>query len=257
MEVRVRLYAELQDLRGMSDGVRELLCPLREAATVLDLVRSCNIPPEAVDLILVNGDSAGPGRRLRGGDRVSLFPVFESFDITALQRVRARPLRNPRFVLDVHLGKLAAHLRMLGFDALTPPAMDDDGLLGISLRESRTLLSRDRKLMGDGRLQRGYRVRSSDPREQLAEVVERFDLRSLFNPFTRCLRCNTVLRQVAPHDVFHRLPPRTRAGFHAFRECPSCRRLYWNGSHYKRMAALVDSLCRPDTGGRAAQSPCN
>src|ERR1019366_10339227 len=105
------------------------------------------------------------------GARVSVCPVFEALDVTPVVRLRSRPLREPRFVLDVHLGKLARRLRLLGFDAVRRRAATDEELISLSLREKRILLTRDRGLLKRRELTHAAAVRGTDPREQLPEVV--------------------------------------------------------------------------------------
>ena len=170
-----------------------------------------------MDLILINGESAGFSRRVRDGDRVSVYPVFESIDISPVARVRPEPLREVRFVLDTHLGKLATYLRMLGFDALYRNSFSDDALTEVSVKERRILLTRDRGLLKRGRITHGYFVRSTGLRAQLTEVLRRFDLYRLVSPFCRCLRCNRQLEPVPKEEVEERLPPKVREYFAEFR----------------------------------------
>ena len=73
------------------------------------MIEALGVPHTEVELILVNGESVGFDRLLRDGDRVAVYPRFESLDITPLLRVRERPLRVTRFVADAHLGGLAQH----------------------------------------------------------------------------------------------------------------------------------------------------
>jgi hypothetical protein len=105
-----------------------------------------------------------------------VYPVFESLDISSVSRVRPAPLRALRFLLDVHVGRLAAYLRMAGFDALYSNQASDPELAAIVAREGRVLLTRDRYLLMRTAVDRGYWVRSTEPKQQLLEVVKRFDL---------------------------------------------------------------------------------
>jgi uncharacterized protein len=141
-----------------------------------------------------------------------------------------------KFLLDAHLGRLAAYLRLAGFDTAYEPPWDDAVLARRSADEDRTLLTRDRGLLKRSIVRRGYFVESTDSREQFAEIVHHFHLRASMEPFSRCARCNTPLREVAKADVLERLPPRTRLHFDEFLECPTCRRVYWRGSHYTKIA---------------------
>ena len=72
-----------------------------------------------------------------------VYPRFESLDIRPLQRLRPEPLREIRFIVDVHLGKLARYLRMLGFDTLYDLALGDEQIIEKSLHEERIILTRD------------------------------------------------------------------------------------------------------------------
>jgi uncharacterized protein with PIN domain/sulfur carrier protein ThiS len=211
-------------------------------ASVRELLRTIPVPENEVDLVLVNGQSVHADQQLKDGDKISLYPVFESFDISPLVKLREQPLRETRFVLDTHLGKLSTYLRMLGFDSLYRPDYRDDELLAISLGEERTLLSRDRELVVSKQLTRAYQVRETDPHLQVREVVERFDLRGSLRPFIRCMRCNTLLRTIEKEEVLERLPPRIQEMYEEFQICPTCDRIYWRGSHYERMSEFIEVL---------------
>jgi hypothetical protein len=245
-EVLVRCYAELNDTLPPWRRFRDSRFALEGVATVGDLIAALALSVADVDLVLQNGESVSPDDPLRAGDRVALYPVFESFDIGGTQRIRPHPLRTPRFILDVHLGKLAAHLRMLGFDAVYRNDAGDDDLVRDSIAGGRVLLSRDRALVADPRLSRAFVVRSGDPEEQLVEVVGRFQLQGLLRPFSRCLRCNEALTSVARADVLELLPPRVRQSQTEFHCCPSCRRVYWPGTHQVRMRAFIRRVLRID-----------
>ena len=155
--------------------------------------------------------------------------------VSTLLGLRPEPLRDPRFVLDVHLGRLAAYLRMLGFDALYRNHCADERLAEISLREHRILLTRDVGLLKRGSVTHGYYLRAAEPRQQLAEVVRRFDLGSMARPFSRCLRCNTPLTRASKEEVRHRLPAQVAALHDEFLRCADCGRAYWKGGHFRRM----------------------
>lgn len=244
----VRCYAELNDRLPPWRRQQDSRFSWDGDVTVADLIAALSLSPAEVDLVLRNGISASLAEPLGGGDRVALFPVFESFDIRPVQRVREEPLRRPRFLLDVHLGKLASHLRMLGFDAACEPAADDETLIRQSLGEGLILLSRDRALTAHPRLTRAFAIRSEEPRQQLIDVVRRFQLQGLFRPFTRCLRCNQTLMSINREEVLAVLPPRVRDSQTEFHRCPACKRVYWAGTHQDRMRDFIDRLLEELTG---------
>ena len=237
-----RFYAELNDHLAPEQRYRTLERALDVPASVKDGIESFGVPHTEVELVLVNGDSADFARIVGDGDRVAVYPVFESFDVTPELRVRTDPLRELNFVLDVHLGRLAAYLRMLGFDAAYRNCASDPELVRTSVEEQRILLTRDRGLLMHSTVTRGYWLRETDSRLQTAEVVRRFDLAGEFRPFTRCMACNTLLRAASREEVRGRIAPPVAERHAEFRECPACQRVYWQGSHYLRMQRWIEEL---------------
>ncbi|MCZ6777180.1 MAG: twitching motility protein PilT [Ignavibacteria bacterium] len=244
LQAYVRCYAELNDHLPAERKMVTFAHSVDGRIRINEMLKAIRVPSSEVDLVLVNRESVDLSHVLNDGDKVSLYPVFESFDITTLVRVRSRPLRHIRFVLDVHLGKLASHLRMLGFDTLYWSDYTDDMLVSISKNDGRTLLSRDQNLINDGTVTRGYCVHAADPRLQLIEVLHRFDLFNSVEPFKRCMRCNSPLQPVGKEIIVHRLPPKVRECFDEFQLCQSCERIYWKGSHYSRMQAFIEGVLR-------------
>lgn len=236
---RFRFYAELNDFLPVESRAKELVRHFDVSGSVKDFVESFGVPHTEVDLVLANGCAVDFSYQVRDGDLVSVYPVFESLDIASASRVRSAPLRELRFVLDVHLGRLAAYLRMAGFDAVYSNSASDAELANAVAREKRVLLTRDRQLLMRTEVDRGYWVRATEPRLQLLEVVRRFDLAGAMRPFTRCLECNSILKDVSRESVLERLPPRV-FDKNRFRVCPTCRRVYWEGSHHARMTKLLE-----------------
>src|SRR6476659_2801803 len=161
--VTVRPYAELNDFLAPESRGLTLRRAFRAHQTVKDVLEAMGIPHTEIDLILVNGDAKDFGHRPTSGDRIAAYPVFEAFDIGSTARLRPVPLRNPRFVVDVNLGRLARLLRLLGFDVWWSSDAEDQTLVDISLAEQRILLTRDRPLLKRRALTHGLFVRSEDP----------------------------------------------------------------------------------------------
>jgi len=237
-----RFYAELND--HLPAGWR--FCTIEKEfftpAAVKDVIEGFGVPHTEVELIVINGESADFGRLIQDGDRVAVYPMFESLDISSELRIRRQPLREPKFVLDVHLGRLAAYLRMLGFDAAYDNGYTDANLVQISAQEGRILLTRDRGLLKHGGVTHGYWLRETDSRRQVEEVILRFDLGKRLRPFTRCMVCNQELTPVSKTFVQGRVAPAVAERHHEFWECRACRRVYWEGSHYRRMQRWVARL---------------
>jgi len=236
--VTVRIYAELNDFVAPARRQRSFACPISGAPAVKDVIESVGVPHTEVDLILVNGVSVDFAHRVSPGDRIAVYPVFEALDIAPLLRVRPEPLREVRFVLDGHLGRLARYLRMAGFDVAYAPDLADDVLADIAARERRILLTRDQELLKRRAVTHGYYVRSVEPRRQLVEVLRRFDLARLIAPFTRCVACNGRLQRATPEQA-RPAPVRRRDARAAVWICTGCDRLYWHGSHVEAMSRLL------------------
>jgi len=243
----LRFYEELNDFLPPDRRKRAFTVESREPRSVKDLVESLGVPHPEVDLILVDGESVSFEHLLDRDARVTVYPTFETLDIAPVSRLGRPPLRENRFVADVHLGRLARLLRMLGFDCLYNRDWDDAVLAERSAAEERVLLTRDRGLLKRAIVTHGIFLRSDDPRAQLRQVVRRLDLRRNARPFARCIRCNGLLQKVAKADVRDRVPPRTFRYVHRYLRCDTCGRVYWKGTHWDRLNLLVrDALQAPD-----------
>jgi uncharacterized protein with PIN domain len=244
----LRFYAELNDhlapvLRG-----RAFNHPLPGRASVKDVIESLGVPHTEVELVLVNGCSVGCDAVLHDGDDVSVYPMFEALDIGPLLRLRPRPLRVTRFILDGHLGQLARYLRVLGFDTSYEKNCPDEELAGRSRRERRILLTRDRGLLKRSAVTHGSYLYATNPRRQLFEVVERFDLRGSMHPFRRCTKCNGRLARVSKRSLEGHLDAELLARHAIFRRCRDCGQVYWPGTHYARLQQLVNEVSAAPPG---------
>ena len=237
-----RFYEELNDFLPASRRKRRFPHAFTRRASIKDMIEALGIPHTEIEVILVNGESVDFSYIVNDGDHVSVYPMFESLDIRPLLKLRPQPLRRPRFVLDIHLGRLARYLRLLGFDCLYQNNFQDDELARISSQQQRTLLTRDRHLLQRKIITRGYFVRATHPLEQTVEVLRRFDLSGDVMPLTRCIRCNGQLEDIEKDAIEERLEPRTRRYYRHFRICPDCGQIYWRGSHFRKMTRLIDNL---------------
>ncbi|MFC1491933.1 Mut7-C RNAse domain-containing protein [Nitrospinota bacterium] len=244
MKVLIRVYEELNNYLPPDRRKVAFSATFDPETSMKEIVDTLGIPLSEVDLILANGDSVDLSHRPRDGNRISLYPVFESIDVSPLVKVRARPLRRIRFVLDVHLGRLATYLRMLGFDTLYRNDYEDEELVRLSVDEGRVLLTQDRGLLRRKEVVRGCLVREPNPRRQLENILARFDLHESIDPFGRCLRCNTLLKPAAKEEVRDHLPPETQKQYDEFWVCSGCGRIYWKGKHYEHMQRFIEEVSR-------------
>ncbi len=234
-----RFYEELNDVLSAERRKRPFVYAFCGNPAIKDAIEAIGVPHTEVDLILVNGVSVSFDYRLQRGDRVSVYPVFESLDIGPLTRLRPLPLREPKFVCDVHLGKLARRLRLLGFDVVYRNTATDPELVETALAEQRAILTRDRGILKLKKVTHGYLVRSPHVGEQVPEVIRRFDLVTRIEPFSRCTQCNGLIRAVAKAEVEEALPAKTREFYHEFYRCALCSKVYWKGTHFSRMETEV------------------
>lgn len=237
-----RLYEELNDFLPAARRKQELEYTFKGSPGIKDPIEAIGVPHTEIDLIIVDGRSVGFDYQLQHGDHVAVYPVFESFDITPLVKLRHKPLRKTAFVLDVNLGKLARKLRMLGFDVIYQNDYSDADLARISVTEKRILLTRDRRLLFHKSVTHGYWVRATEPDSQVKEVIGRFDLYRAVRPFRRCLDCNGVIEPVDKQGIIDQLQPLTIKYYEVFYRCTGCAKIYWRGSHVEHMTRRLDSL---------------
>jgi uncharacterized protein with PIN domain/sulfur carrier protein ThiS len=237
-----RFYEELNDFLPPERRGQEITSPCARAATTKHMIEALGVPHTEVELVLVNGESVGFDRVLEEGDRVAVYPKFEAFDITPLLRVREHPLRSIRFVADAHLGGLAHLLRMAGFDTLYDNFYADPEIERIAAAEVRIVLTRDRELLKRRTITHGCYVRALKSAGQFREIFDRLDLARSARPFTLCLHCNAPLTAIAKAEVEQRVPPRVFERYERFSTCQACRRVYWEGSHWRRMMGLLGEV---------------
>jgi len=237
----IRFYEELNDFLPAERKKRQFPARFNPGDTVKALIESLGVPHTEVDLILVNGRSVPFEQKVRQGDRISVYPVFESLEIGSVTKVRPAALRRTRFVLDVHLGRLAKLLRMLGFDTLYSNSYDDSSLSRISRDHRRIVLTRDRELLKRSMITHGYCLRSDQPMEQLLEVLKRFDLSEKIQPFGRCLRCNSLLQEIDRRQAAASVPEYVARTYDHYKTCPDCGRIYWQGSHWEHMRRVLEA----------------
>ncbi len=237
-----RFYEELNDFLPVYRKKQLFSHEFDGNPSVKDVIESLGVPHVEIDMILVNGKSVDFSYRLKDADHVSVYPVFESLDISEVQHLRKESLRDIKFILDVHLGRLAKYLRLLGFDTVYDRNLVDSEIINISLSQRRIILTRDKGLLKNRKITHGYWIRSINPRIQTGEVVCKFDLKSRFKPFTHCLECNGLVVDVSKEDISGRLLTKTRKYYNMFKICPDCRKIYWEGSHFEKMKAFVESF---------------
>jgi uncharacterized protein with PIN domain len=238
--IRLHFHGDLDFFLGSRTRRRSVQRSLTEKTSIKDVIESCGVPHPEVDLIVVNGDPVAFDYGVTSDAEFEVYPPGIQYP-----QSRHKPLQVwtiSRFIADGHLGKLTRNLRLLGFDVAYDPRAHDRQLLNIMDHENRALLTRDRRLLMHAIIKTGYCPRSQDPDEQTIEVIRRFDLFRLIAPFSRCLRCNAPLQEVAKADVIEELEPLTKIHYEQFRRCTSCGQIYWSGSHFPKLQERLEQI---------------
>ncbi|CAB3768414.1 hypothetical protein GQ57_02630 [Burkholderia sp. MSh2] len=215
-------------------------------ATVKHAIEALGIPHTEIGRLHVNGAPATLDRRLDEGDRVDAYP--ERAQPAAVERL-AQPPAEWRFLADAHLGGLAQLLRLAGFDTCYDNHYRDDEIATLAGREGRVVLTRDRELLKRRAVARGCYVHAQQPAAQLRELFERLDLAPHMRPFRLCLRCNAPLHPLDAAAAAPRVPDGVRQRHRRFAACDVCRRVFWEGSHWRRMRTVVDAMRAPPAAG--------
>lgn len=207
--------------------------------SIKDTVEALGVPHPEIDCLVVNGRPVDFAYQIKGGEKIRVYPDGTKVKSAGVKRLRGRYSSRPKFILDVHLGKLARHLRLLGFDTLYQSDLTDRQIVECVKKGKRIVLTRDIGLLKNKAIQYGYFVRTTDAIAGLKEIVKRYRLRGCAQPFTLCLNCNGKIVRTAKTKVLAQLPPETKKYYTAFYRCRSCGKVYWKGAHYRRLSAII------------------
>ncbi len=152
----------------------------------------------------------------------------------------------PKFIVDCNVGKLAKWLRLMGYDTSFFNGTDDSQLVATALAEGRVILSRDtqimeRRVITSGKL-KAILIRSDKPELQIRQVIDTLDLDTNFRPFTICLECNQALEERNKGEVKELVPPYVFKTQSQFMQCPTCKRIYWRGTHWQSMTKRLEKF---------------
>ena len=240
--ITIGFYDELNELLPANCRNKRFTYDIKKTRSVKDLIEAIGIPHTEVDLIFIDNESVDFNSLVEGGEQIRVYPTTSKMDDPSLIHNQPIALVEPRFLLDVHLGRLATYLRMLGFDSLYRNDYEDPTLADISATDNRILLTCDRKLLMRKQINYGYLVRSRNPRRQIDEVLNRFDLLDYQKRDVRCLQCNGIIRSVSKQAIAPRLLPLTKEHYEDFYQCDGCNKIYWEGSHFEKMQGLIKNI---------------
>lgn len=147
-----------------------------------------------------------------------------------------------RFFADVNVARLVRWLRAVGLDTLWEDAIPDGELVRRSLIEKRFVLTLDKRLPEEWLTDNVLLLQTEKPLGQLREVIAHFGIEKPARLFTRCLICNAALRNALSEEIAEPVPPQVLETQTDFQYCPACRKVFWEGSHTRRMRAALEEL---------------
>lgn len=243
-QIQICFYGELNDFLSSERQQIQFFHTVKERTAIKDVIEALGIPHPEVDYIIVNRNPVNFSYLIQGEEQIEVYPISARNQFpNGLHLIPITPAETC-FILDVHLGKLANSLRMLGFDTLYRNDYDDEELAKISASEQRILLTRDKGLLMRSLVNLGYYVRNTNPEQQLTEILQRYHLLPLINPLKRCIRCNGLLEPVEKNAILNQIPPLVQEQVQDFHRCRDCSQIYWQGSHYKRMQEFIQNLTK-------------
>ena len=240
-----RFYEELNDFLPKHRRKTDFEATFKGKRSIKDMIEALGVPHTEIDLILVNGNSVDFNYILQDEDRVSVYPVFESLNITNVTRLRKIPLRRNKFIADINLGDIVKYMRILGLDLYYDPLLSTREIVEISKRENRIILTKSRKLLKFKEVSHGIFIRPGTTEEQIRRIIDYLDIKDNIKPFSRCLGCNTLLNIVPKEKILDRIPPKTKEFCDEYVHCTSCDKIYWKGTHFKNMKKVLSQILDP------------
>jgi len=149
-----------------------------------------------------------------------------------------------KFIADAMLGRLAKWLRLLGFDVLYYPDIEDREVIRISREHDRTILTRDTRMLQSRGARDAVFIRSDHISQQLLEIKDMLALHDS-DLGERCIVCNGNLHKVSERgEVQDLVPDYVYHNFESFMRCNVCGKVYWEGSHYKKIRERISEILR-------------
>ena len=237
-----RFYEELNDFLPEAKKKTDFGAEFKGKRSIKDMIESLGVPHTEIDLVLVNGKSVDFRYILQDQDRVSVYPVFESFNIEGITHLREIPLRKTKFVADNNLGDIVKYLRVLGFDVYYDTSLSQREIIEISKKEKRIILTKSKGLLKFKEVTHGLYIYPGNAEEQVKRIVDFLDIKNSAKPFSRCLHCNSLLKIISKEKIAHRIPPKTKAHCDEYTYCKYCDKIFWKGTHFTNMKKVIDKI---------------
>ncbi len=242
-ELYFRFYGRLNKFLPVDSQKRPYRHRFKGRQSVKDRIETVGVPHTEVEMILANNRPVDFSYLVEADDRLAVYPHFYQLELTEACRLREPYSGKPSFVIDVHLGKLAKYLRRFNFDTIYRNDLKDKEIVEIGVNENRIILTRDHGVLMRKEVIYGQFIHNDEPRAQLYEVAERYNLADYYEGNgSRCTNCNGELVEIDKEEIIERLEPKTKKYFERFKICQNCGKIYWEGSHYKKMEDWFQKL---------------
>ncbi|MBE9503090.1 MAG: twitching motility protein PilT [Proteobacteria bacterium] len=242
-KVNLIIHGSLNDFLEPANKTNSVEYKYGLSLSVKDAIEAIGIPHPEVGLILIGDLSVDFSYLLRDGETIEVYPHLNHPSVGTDKVLPFLPDGKASFILDVHLGRLAHYLRIAGFDSLYyPKDPGDSHIAQIAEAENRIVLTRDMGLLKRSAVSYGHWLRNTESRAQFREVVHYYNLRKDFNPFSRCVKCNGLIKRVEKASIEEFLPHGIKRDFNEFYQCSHCGQIYWQGSHYKGLSEFLESF---------------
>jgi len=210
--------------------------------SIKDCIERLGVPHTEVYFITLNGNFVKFDRIVNDGEHYFVYPECD-LEIPSEYVLTPKHEGIPKFILDIHLGKLARYLRMFGISA-EYGLIDDNAIIEKAISEKLIILTKDRQMLKKNEVIYGYIVRADTLKKQLYEVTLKYNLQKWFNPFTRCMECNGELVSISKQEVLNRLPEKVKERYEEFAVCRQCGKVYWGGTHYENMNNFIEEFIK-------------
>jgi len=241
--VSLHFYNELNKFLPQEKRDTDFEFQFTSRRSVKDLIESFGIPHTEIDVIFVNDTSVDFSYIVQDGDNIKTYPASETLNSETIKHLKPR-FETIKFLVDIHLNKLARYLRLLGLDAICEKNLTSERLIEKALDENRILVTRSRNLLRTKEITLGVLIKEDIPEKQLEEIFHRYDFSPHCNPFTRCMECNTILQPIEKEKIIDRLPPKVKVAYQSFTICTNCDKIYWQGTHIEKLNELIERIIK-------------
>lgn len=178
----LRFYEELNRFLPQDERKKTQIFCWKGDCRLWEALQAFSVPLDEIDLAIANDKSVSFNYHLKDGDRIALYPVFESLDISSIIRLRKKPLRKIAFILERRLDKLADYLEELGIEVsryLSSEADEAEMIIRLCQKKNRIFLTQKKEIFYCNEITHAYLIRSQQPKWQLREVLRRFQLENI------------------------------------------------------------------------------